>query len=75
MSNPTMRGQQMWYVLHWRPNGGSVILPRPDNEESNRRKRDRRKEKKQKRQERDRNKKEEDGFTGGADAATTVATK
>ncbi|KAJ6027409.1 uncharacterized protein N7446_003997 [Penicillium canescens] len=55
LSTPSLRSQRMWYILHWRVSDGSVLLPQPDNEESNRRRQMRRREKKQRRQERDRN--------------------
>ena len=27
MTNPALRSQGAWYVLHWRPGGGSILLP------------------------------------------------
>jgi len=41
-----------WYILHWRPNSGSVILSNPDNTQRNAKKRESRKRKKQRQLER-----------------------
>ncbi|MCJ1337778.1 Keratin, type I cytoskeletal [Bachmanniomyces sp. S44760] len=27
LSSPSMRTQEQWYVLHWRPGGGSMVMP------------------------------------------------
>lgn len=35
LSTPSLRSQQMWYILHWIVSGDSALLPWPDNEESN----------------------------------------
>ena len=34
LTNPNLRSQKCWYVLHWRPEEGSKIFNLPDNEES-----------------------------------------
>ncbi|KAJ5522863.1 uncharacterized protein N7503_006536 [Penicillium pulvis] len=70
LSNPSLRSQRTWYILHWRVGGGSVFLPRPDNEDSNRRRQMRRKEKKQRRQERERSSRENRGNDSTQNRAT-----
>lgn len=57
LSNATLRGQRSWYILHWRPGGGSVILPNPDNEDDNLKRRQKRKDKKKRQQDRKRDEK------------------
>ncbi|KAH6839524.1 hypothetical protein B0I37DRAFT_449432 [Chaetomium sp. MPI-CAGE-AT-0009] len=76
LTNATLRGQNSWYVLHWRPNGGSVVLPRADNAAANEKRRaDRRAKKLRQRQrkEDEKKKKDGDGKGGGAAGATSSA--
>src|SRR2546423_11859100 len=60
LSTPTLRAANSWYTLHWRPGGGSVVLPQPDDEASNTISRERAKAKKQRRREREKAKKEQE---------------
>lgn len=69
LSTPTLRGQQSWHVLHWRPTGQSRVAPRPDNETSNNKRRADRKAKKQRQLQRKRDGKDKDGKEGAAGAA------
>jgi hypothetical protein len=70
LTNATLRGQASWYVLHWRPNGGSVVLPRADNEAANaKRREERRKKKLRQRAKKEEEKKDGNGKGGGGGAA------
>ena len=35
LTNPNLRSQNSWHVVHWRPEEGSRFLELPDNEDSN----------------------------------------
>ncbi|KAH6627444.1 hypothetical protein F5144DRAFT_272955 [Chaetomium tenue] len=77
LTNATLRAQNSWYVLHWRPNGGSVVLPRADNEAANNKRRaDRRAKKLRQRQrkEEEKKKKDDEGKGGGGGGASTTTT-
>jgi hypothetical protein len=68
LSNPALREQRMWYILHWRPIGTSIILPRPDSEERNLHRRNRRREKKQRQRLRKKLQKDHDNQGGSGSA-------
>ncbi|KAL9102619.1 MAG: hypothetical protein Q9163_002263 [Psora crenata] len=72
LSTPALRAQRQWYVLHWRPDGGSVVLRRPDSEEANEKRKTRRKGKKQRRRQRDKDAKDSRGGRGGGSGASTT---
>ncbi len=72
LSTPTLRAQRQWYVLHWRPDGGSMVLPRPDSEEANEKRKAIRKAKKQRQQQRSKDAKGSGGGRGGGSGASTT---
>lgn len=77
LTNATLREQRSWYVLHWRPSGNSVVLPRADNEAANNKRRADRRAKKLRQRAREQEKKkkdDKDGGGGGGSASTTTTT-
>ena len=77
MKNPALRSQGAWYVLHWRPDSGSILLPRPNSTAKNQKARAGRKAKKTRRRQRDKeanSRKDAGGDGSGAAGATAAVT-
>ena len=77
MTNPALRSQGAWYVLHWRPGSGSILLPRPNSTAKNQKARAGRKAKKARRRQRDKeanSRKDAGGDGSGAAGAAAAVT-
>ena len=77
MTNPALRSQGAWYVLHWRPGSGSILLRRPNNTAKTQKARARGKVKKARRRQRDKeanSRKYAGGDGSGAAGATAAVT-
>ena len=79
LSTPELREKWAWYVMHWRPGGGTKVGPRPDDELSmaNRKQKDKaKKERRKKRgkvkrehQMKDKHKEEEEGKSAASSSS------
>lgn len=64
LSNTELREQESWYTLHWRPNGGSELGPRPDSVAANEERRAWRNKKKARYQANKKARRDKDGEDG-----------
>jgi hypothetical protein len=68
LSNAELRGQESWYTLHYRPNGDSIVAPKPETEEAMAKKKEYQKRKKE-RQRAKKNEQRDQGGPGGGSGA------